>query len=72
MAAYCAAKFGVQGFMESLAGEVGGDGIRLGTIVPGSIMTGFGGRSADRKRDSGARYHQPPTARIQELLLWPN
>ena len=71
MAAYCAAKFGVQGFMASLAGEVGG-GIRVGTVVPGSIMTGFGGRSADTKRASGARYHQPPNARIQELLLWPN
>ena len=86
MAAYCAAKFGVQGFMESLAGEVGGDGIRVGTVVPGSIMTGFGGRSADTKRESGAKYlqpedvadailyqlRQPANARIQELLLWPN
>lgn len=86
MAAYCAAKFGLQGFMESLAEEVGGAGIRCGTVVPGSIMTGFGGRSADTKRDSGAKYlqpedvadailyqlRQPANARIQEMLLWPN
>jgi 3-oxoacyl-[acyl-carrier protein] reductase len=85
MAAYCAAKFGLQGFMESLAEEVGGDGIRVGTVVPGSIMTGFGGRSVDAKRDSGAKYlqpedvadailyqlRQPANARIQEMLLWP-
>jgi 3-oxoacyl-[acyl-carrier protein] reductase len=86
MAAYCAAKFGLQGFMESLAEEVGGDGIRVGTVVPGSIMTGFGGRSVDTKRNSGAKYlqpedvanailyqlRQPANARIQEMLLWPN
>lgn len=86
MAAYCAAKFGLQGFMESLAEEVGGAGIRCGTVVPGSITTGFGGRSADAKRDSGAKYlqpedvadailyqlRQPANARIQEILLWPN
>ena len=86
MAAYCAAKFGLQGFMESLAEEVGSDGIRVGTVVPGSIMTGFGGRSVDDKRNNGSKYlqpedvadailyqlRQPANARIQEMLLWPN
>ncbi len=85
MAAYCAAKFGLQGLMASLAEEVGSDGIRCGVVVPGSILTSFGGRSVEEKQASGAKYltpedvaasilhilAQPPHARIQELLLWP-
>lgn len=85
MAAYCAAKFGLQGLMESLAEEVGGDGIRCGVVVPGSILTDFGGRNADEKREGGAKYlapedvaasilhllTRPGHARVQEMLLWP-
>lgn len=85
MAAYCAAKFGLQGLMESLAEEVGGDGIRCGVIVPGSILTEFGGRTIAEKRGGTGKYldpedvaasilhvlTQPGHARIQEVLLWP-
>lgn len=85
MAAYCAAKFGLHGLMESLAEEVGGDGIRCGIVVPGSILTGFGGRTIEEKRAGGNKYlapedvaasilhqlRQPRHARIQEVLLWP-
>lgn len=85
MAAYCAAKFGLQGFMESLAEEVGGDRIRCGIVVPGSILTGFGGRTVAEKQAGTSKYlapedvaatilhqlKQPGHARIQETLLWP-
>jgi 3-oxoacyl-[acyl-carrier protein] reductase len=85
MAAYCAAKFGLHGLMESLAEEVGREGIRCGIVVPGSILTGFGSRSIEEKRGSDAKYlapedvaasilhqlRQPAHARIQELWLWP-
>lgn len=85
MGAYCAAKFGLQGLMEALAAEVGDAGIRCGVVVPGSILTDFGGRSVAEKEASGAKYlapedvaasilhllTQPAHARIQELLLWP-
>lgn len=85
MTAYCAAKFGLQGLMESLAEEVGGDGIRCGVVVPGSILTDFGGRNADEKREGGAKYlapedvaasilhllTRPGHAWVQEMLLWP-
>jgi short-subunit dehydrogenase len=71
--------------MESLAEEVKGDGIRCGVLVPGSILTEFGGRTIEEKARSGAKYltpedvaasilhqlRQPPHAWAQEILLWP-
>ena len=41
MAAYCAAKFGVIGFTESLGLEVRGNNIRVSVLLPGSVATGF-------------------------------
>jgi len=40
--AYHAAKWGLEGFTESLAQEVAGFGIRVTIIEPGAIRTGFG------------------------------
>ena len=84
IAAYCASKFGLMGFMEALAEEVKGDGVRCGVILPGSILTDFGRPAAD-KRASGGKFlapddvaasilHQlcqPSHAWVQELHLWP-
>jgi 3-oxoacyl-[acyl-carrier protein] reductase len=41
MAAYCAAKFGVIGFTESLALEVRNDDIRVAVLLPASTATDF-------------------------------
>jgi 3-oxoacyl-[acyl-carrier protein] reductase len=41
MAAYCAAKFGVIGFTESLAHEVRNDDIRVAVLLPASTATRF-------------------------------
>src|SRR5438552_4058567 len=85
LAAYSAAKFGVLGFMQALAAEVKADGIRCGVIVPGSILTEFGGRSVAEKRAGAGKYlhpedvaasilhqlRQPAHAWVQELHLWP-
>ena len=85
LAAYSAAKFGLIGFMQALGAEVKGQNIRCGTIVPGSILTDFGGRTAAEKRAGPGRYllpedvaasilhqlRQPPHAWVQELSLWP-
>ncbi|MEJ7761969.1 MAG: SDR family NAD(P)-dependent oxidoreductase [Thermomicrobiales bacterium] len=87
LAAYGASKFGLLGFMQSLAAEVGADGIKVSTVVPGSILTDFAGGSAEAKRDDpgGKAYlepedvaaaivfllGQPARAWTQELNLWP-
>ncbi len=41
-AAYCASKFGLIGFSESLMQEVRYDHIRVSYVMPGSVNTGFG------------------------------
>ncbi|HEX6938943.1 MAG TPA: SDR family oxidoreductase [Longimicrobiales bacterium] len=40
-AAYNASKFGLLGFAEAMMQEVRHDGIRVATILPGSVATGF-------------------------------
>ena len=44
-AAYCASKAGLNAFTEALMQEVRQDGIRVACVLPGSVRTGFGGRS---------------------------
>jgi len=84
-AAYSASKFAVIGFMESLAEEVGADGIKCTTILPGSILTDFGPDNIDDKAASGKKYlqaddiadtilhllHQPAHVWTQQVNLWP-
>ena len=43
-AAYCASKAGLNAFAEALMHEVRHDGIRVTTVMPGSVATGFSGR----------------------------
>ena len=73
LAAYSASKFGLMGFMQSLAGEVGPDNIKVSTIVPGSILTPFGDRPIAEKRaaatsDSGKKYLEPED--VAEAILY--
>jgi NAD(P)-dependent dehydrogenase (short-subunit alcohol dehydrogenase family) len=86
MAAYSASKFGLIGLMQALGAEWGADRIKVSTILPGSILTDFGGRpAADRARDPGRKYispddvaeavcfllTQPDRAWTQEMSVWP-
>jgi 3-oxoacyl-[acyl-carrier protein] reductase len=48
-AAYCASKFGVVGFTESLAEEVRQHGVRATVVCPGSTDTPFSGHGASAK-----------------------
>jgi NAD(P)-dependent dehydrogenase (short-subunit alcohol dehydrogenase family) len=45
-AAYCATKAGLNAFSEALMQEVRHEGIRVACIAPGSVRTGFAGRTA--------------------------
>ena len=50
-AAYCASKAALNAFTESLMQEVRYDDIRVSSIMPGSVATGFGGRGAAGEED---------------------
>lgn len=83
MAAYCASKFGLRGFAEALAAEVGDHGIKVSTIYPGTTVTGDGER--DGRRQPGVKVllpedvaqavvyllRQSPQAWTSEMTLWP-
>jgi 3-oxoacyl-[acyl-carrier protein] reductase len=42
-AAYNASKFGLTGFTEAMMQDVRSDNVRVSTVMPGSVATGFGG-----------------------------
>ncbi len=85
MTAYCASKFGLQGFMDALAAELSSEPIKCTTIVPGSILTDFGVRTREDRLKSGDKFLepedvaeaivrvllQPDHAWTQEVTLWP-
>lgn len=86
MSAYCASKFGLMGFAQSLAAEVTDEFIKVSVISPGTIATGFGKTPSDGGRPRpGAKYLLPDDladavltllaqsgrAWTQEMNLWP-
>jgi 3-oxoacyl-[acyl-carrier protein] reductase len=66
-AAYCASKAGVNAFSDALMQELRSDNIRVSTVLPGSVATGFSGRSPDH----GAEWklHAEDVARVIVDLL---
>ena len=73
LGAYSASKFGLMGLMQGLAAEVADDGIKVCTVVPGSILTSFGGRAVAEKRDAmasdpGRKYLYPED--VAEAILF--
>jgi NADP-dependent 3-hydroxy acid dehydrogenase YdfG len=82
-AVYCASKFGVIGFTESLAEEVRQHGIRASIICPGSTDSGFNpANHAGKARDKMLRpadiahavkaiVTQEPNSFISEIILRP-
>lgn len=55
-AAYCASKAGLNAFSDALMQELRFDNIRVTSILPGSVATGFSGRESD----SGAEWKLHP------------
>jgi len=50
-AAYCASKAAVNAFSDAFMQEVRHDGIRVASVLPGSVRTGFMGRSSSGSDD---------------------
>ena len=74
LGAYSASKFGLMGLMQALAAEVAADGIKVSAVVPGSILTPFGGRPVEEKRqamasDPGKKYLEPEDVAEAVLFL---
>src|SRR5215207_1993067 len=73
LGAYSASKFGLMGLMQGLAGEVAEDGVKICTVVPGSILIFFGERATTEKReemasDPGRKYLYPED--VAEAILF--
>jgi len=66
LAAYCAAKAGVTGFVRALAAELGGTGITVNAVSPGSTATPILDESARLYAlpDAGAFASQQPLGRL--------
>jgi NAD(P)-dependent dehydrogenase (short-subunit alcohol dehydrogenase family) len=62
---YCASKFGVIGFSQSLALEVGPDGIRVNCVCPGAVSSEM--NTATLQRD--ARRLGVPYEEIEQRVL---
>lgn len=71
--AYCASKFGVVGFSESLAEEVCADGIRVQVFLPGLVTTPLVAKTALSRRFGGrAMSASSMAAAIVNLLQQPS
>jgi short-subunit dehydrogenase len=62
--AYCASKFGVRGFSESLRHELAGSSITLTVIHPGGVATNIANAA---RVAQGARIEEDPEARRERL-----
>lgn len=62
LASYCASKFAVVGFTESLAQEVSARGVRVYAVCPGPVDT-------DMQREYSGRRTGLPPARVAEKIL---
>ncbi len=75
LASYCAAKFGVIGFSETVALEVRNENIRVSTICPGSTMTNFhqgsNRTSKQSKHGSYALFPGEVAKVIESMLIQP-
>jgi NAD(P)-dependent dehydrogenase (short-subunit alcohol dehydrogenase family) len=67
--AYCASKFAVRGFTDSLRQELRGTGVRAVTVHPGGIKTSIARNARVRKDPEGrGRSHEQMAAEFEALL----
>jgi NAD(P)-dependent dehydrogenase (short-subunit alcohol dehydrogenase family) len=67
-AAYCASKFGLIGFTESLMEEVRYDHIRVSCVMPGSVNTGFAARGEQDPEKTWKLLPEDVAAVVVDLL----
>ncbi|GHG07374.1 MULTISPECIES: SDR family NAD(P)-dependent oxidoreductase [Amycolatopsis] len=68
--AYCAAKFAVRGFTESLRQELRGTGIRAITVHPGGITTNIARNARVRRDPEGrGRSHEQMAAQFEAMTM---
>jgi len=65
-APYCASKFGVIGFSESLAEEVAGAGVRVQVMAPGRFATEVLRQTGPLPTPDGI----PPGSRVADMIVW--
>jgi 3-oxoacyl-[acyl-carrier protein] reductase len=65
--AYNASKFGLNGFSEAMMLDARYDGVRVSTILPGSVATGFG--QGDAEAGANWKVHPEDVAEIVRMLL---
>ncbi len=71
LSGYVASKWGLLGFIRSLALELRGDGIRVGIVLPGATLTDFGPDDAagkEARRTRGERFLAP--AAVAEAIAF--
>jgi NAD(P)-dependent dehydrogenase (short-subunit alcohol dehydrogenase family) len=66
---YCATKFAVEGFSESLAGELAPFGIKVTIVEPGGFRTDFAGRSIAMPAKVLADYDGTPAAKARASMM---
>jgi len=67
--AYCASKFAVRGFTDSLRQELRGTGVRAVTVHPGGIKTNIARSARVRKDPAGlGRSQEQMAAEFEQLL----
>jgi NAD(P)-dependent dehydrogenase (short-subunit alcohol dehydrogenase family) len=67
--AYCASKFAVRGFTDSLRQELRGTGVRAVTVHPGGVRTNIARSARIRKDPTGQnRSHEQMAAEFEQLL----
>jgi len=69
-AAYCASKAALNAFTEALMQEVRYEGIRVAYVLPGSVNTGFGGRS--KTKASGVLMPEDVAQVVADLVAHPS
>jgi len=70
-AAYNASKFGLNGFTEAMMQDVRYDGIRVSTIMPGSVDTDFAAQPGSKKRETWKLTGDDIAKAIVDLYKYP-